>query len=288
MNTPPTDIDILLGDITVIPSATDLLSIQKNLLQPSLIKPQYRGSPHAEPTTQATKVSGLLDAMVEGFYLLFLLHAGHAPAQTHQLRSGIGEFLRNFEHQAQQLGTPTRDILLCKYAYCATVDECIARSQFSIKAEWKLQPLQLIYFDELRAGERFFEILETVRQEGAPRLQVLEVLHMCLLLGFTGRYAAQGPEKLGYISARVAQEIAIYQGGRAPFAPHALAPDHIKNTLKTRTPPWAVTAAFAACAALAYAALNWHLARSTEKHMAIYNHVVTMPPQVANVQISLP
>jgi type VI secretion system protein ImpK len=282
------DIDILLGDVTIVPSACDLLTIQKHLAQPSLAKPVYRNSPHAEPLTRAVKVSGLLDAMVEGFYLLFLLRSRHAPAQAQQLRSSLDEFLRNFEHEAHQLNTPQADIYLCKYAYCATIDECIARSQFNIKPEWQKQPLQLIYFDELCAGERFFEILEAMRQQGAARLQVLEVLHMCLLLGFTGKYATQGPEKLGYISARVAQEIAIHQGGRAPFAPYALAPDHIKNTLKTRTPAWAVTAVFAALAALAYCAIGWHLSRTTEQHMATYNHIVNMPPPVANVQITLP
>jgi type VI secretion system protein ImpK len=52
------------------------------------------------------------------------------------------------------------------------------------------------------------------------RLQALEVFHMCLLLGFQGKYALEGTEKLGYLTARLGDEILHLQGRRSAFAPH--------------------------------------------------------------------
>ena len=53
----------------------------------------------------------------------------------------------------------------------------------------------MLFGDQL-AGENFFNRLESLRARGSAHLQALEVFHMCLLLGFQGRYIIEGSEKL--------------------------------------------------------------------------------------------
>ena len=148
--------------------------------------------------------------------------------------------------------------------------------------------MQTELFGEQLAGERFFDYLDRLRQGGAARVQVLEVFHMCLLLGFQGRYLLEGPEKLAYLTARLGEEIAHLRGRRAAFAPHGERPDAVVNRLRTEVPLWVIGSVFALVAALGFAGLRYTLQRQTAADLARYSGVVKLAPQAANVTITLP
>jgi len=230
----------------------------------------------------------LLDLMYDGFYLLFLLRAKQGPTEAEEFRQHIKEFLTVFERGASRLQASAEDVHLCKYAFCATVDETILMSQFKVRESWQRMPLQLQFFGEQLAGEQFFDKLEVARRDGAARLQVLEVFHMCLLMGFQGKYLVEGSEKLNYLSARLGDEIAHLKGQRAGFAPHWAPPDRIAHQLKNAVPLWAVASVFALLGLLAFIGLRWQLSRSTSQELAPYSQIVRLAPQAANVTITLP
>lgn len=230
----------------------------------------------------------LIDLMYDGFYLLFLLRAKQGPSDADAFRSHIKEFLTGLERGATKLGSSAEDVHLCKYAFCATVDEAILMSQFKVRDAWQRQPLQLQFFGEQLAGEQFFAKLEALRREGASRVQILEVFHMCLLMGFQGKYLIEGSEKLNYLTARLGDEIAHLKGSRAPFAPHWAPPDQVRNRLKNEVPLWVMASVFALLGVLAFTAMRWQLSRSTERDLAAYQDVVKLAPQAAHVTITLP
>src|SRR5690606_4729874 len=101
---------------------------------------------------------------------------------------------------AKRLGASADDTYLSKFAFCALVDEVVLASQSKVRDAWERRPLQIEFFGEQLAGERFFEHLDTLRQGGAARVQLLEVFHMCLLVGFQGKYILEGSEKLNYLT----------------------------------------------------------------------------------------
>lgn len=148
--------------------------------------------------------------------------------------------------------------------------------------------MQLVLFGEQLAGEKFYQYLEECRAQGAARLQSLEVFHMCLLLGFQGKYLLEGPEKLAYLTARLGDEIANMKGKRAPFAPHWPLPDQISHRLKREVPLWAIGAVFALVGLLAFVGLNTYLKDSTVRALAPYSQVIKVGPESANLTISLP
>lgn len=234
------------------------------------------------------EASCLLDLMYDGFYMLFLLRNQQAPTDAEAFRDKVREFLVEFERGSSKLGAPSEDVYLSKYAFCALVDEVVLQSQFSVRDTWERQPLQLQFFGEQLAGENFFTRLEDLRRQGAARLQVLEVFHMCLLLGFKGKYLIEGLEKLNYLTARLGDEIAQWRGRHNELSPHWAAPDRIAHTLRHEVPLWAIGSVFALLALGAFIGLNWHLSRSTTQDLAAYEDVIKMPPKVANVTITLP
>ena len=230
----------------------------------------------------------LMDLMYDGFYLLFLLRAKQGPSDADAFRANIKEFLTGVERGATRLGSAAEDVHLCKYAFCATVDEAILMSQFKVRETWQRQPLQLQFFGEQLAGEQFFVKLEALRREGSARVQILEVFHMCLLMGFQGKYLIEGTEKLNYLTARLGDEIAHLKGTRAGFAPHWAPPDQIRNRLKHEVPLWVIGSVFALLGLVAFTAMQWQLSRSTERDLAGYADVVKLAPAAANVTITLP
>ena len=245
----------------------------------------------AQPGTSAgatRQARDLMDLLYDGFYMVFLLRNRHAPSDAHAFRERLKTFLAQFERGTQRLDSSAEDTYLAKFAFTALVDELAMSPALGLRDVWERRPLQLELFGEQLAGERFFEHLEALRQQGAARIQVLEVFHMCLLLGFQGRYVLEGSEKLGFLTARLGDEIVQLRGRRAPFAPHAMAPDRILHTLKGEVPLWVVGSVFALMGLLAYIGLNTHLTRQTERDLAQHNALVQMPPQTAHVTITLP
>jgi type VI secretion system protein ImpK len=238
--------------------------------------------------SSSREARSLMDLMYDGFYLLFLLKAKQGPSDAESFRAHIKEFLISVERGANKLGSSAEDVHLCKYAFCATVDEVILMSQFSVRDSWQRQPLQLQFFGEQLAGEQFFVKLEALRREGAARIQILEVFHMCLLLGFQGKYILEGSEKLSYLTARLGDEIAHLKGSRAAFAPHWAAPDRVVNKLKNDVPLWVIASVFGLLGVLAFTGMRWQLDRSTRQDLVAYQEVIKLAPQAANVTITLP
>jgi type VI secretion system protein ImpK len=226
--------------------------------------------------------------MYDGFYALFMLKNGSGPAENAEFANKMTQFLDDFGRAARKHNASPDDIDAAKYAFCAAVDEIILRSPFAIRDAWERRPLQLVLFGEQLAGENFFHRLESLRARGSAHLQALEVFHMCLLLGFQGRYILEGSEKLNYLTARLGDEIAHMKGKRGGFAPHAERPDQIVHKLRSDLPLWVLCSVFGLICVLGYIGLRTSLNRGTEQQVAAYNDIVKLAPRQANLTITLP
>jgi type VI secretion system protein ImpK len=227
----------------------------------------------------------LVDLLYEGFYALFLLKNKNPPKGDADLAVSISRYLTEFDRKTKALVVSTEDVYAAKFAFCATADEIILRSQFSIRDTWARMPLQLSLFGRQLAGEAFFTQLEELRAKGARHVQALEVFHMCLLLGFQGKYMIEGLEKLEYLTARLGDEIASMKGKRAAFAPHWDRPDKVSHQIKSETPLWVVCSVLAL---LAFVGLSSWSTQSTKSMLAGYSDLVKLAPRAANITITLP
>ena len=180
-------------------------------------------------------------------------------------------------------------MFLAKFAFCALVDEFVLSSQLKIRDSWE-QPGHCNW-NTLANNSLASDSSSTSKRsgsKGAPRVDVLEVFHMCLLMGFQGRYVIEGSEKLNFLTARVGDEIAHMRGKRAAFAPHWAAPDQVVHKLRGEVPLWVVGSVFALMAALAYVGFSTLLHKQTQGDLRSYANVVKLAPQAAYVHITLP
>lgn len=252
------------------------------------VTPGAPGRAQQSPSDATHEASSLLDLLYDGFYMIFLLRNRCAPVDAQSFRERVRDFLVGFERNSKRLRASAEDVYLAKFAYCALVDEVVLMSQSKIRSDWERRPLQLEFFGEQLAGERFFDHLEKLREGGASKLQLLEVFHMCLLMGFHGKYIIEGSEKLGYLTGRVGDEIAQHKGKRPGFAPHWSAPDRIAHALRNEVPLWVIGSVFALLGLLGFLGVRWTLERQTAADLGPYSQVVKLAPAPAYVTITLP
>lgn len=253
---------------------------------PSLFSTAPVSQQDIQPFEQSTK--NLVDLLYDGFYMLILLHNRSAPGDVEAFSGNIQKFLGEFERTAKKHHFNADDIFDAKYAFCAAVDEAVLTSKMHIRDTWERRPLQLVLFGDQLAGEHFFDKLETARNGGASRVQALEVFHMCLLVGFKGRYLLEGPEKLKYLTAQLGEQIAHIKGKAASFAPHWAAPDKIANAIKRDMPLWAINSVLALFALLAFIGLDWHASQQVQQVLSPFNNVVQLAPRAPTLIITLP
>lgn len=230
----------------------------------------------------------LADLMSDGFYMLLLLKRGQLPNDLQAFTATVKAFLENVERNAIRLGLGSENIYAAKYAFCAAIDEAILTQPSPLRVEWERHPLQLSLFGDHIAGENFFVRLEELRARGAPRLQALEVYYYMLLLGFEGKYRIEGTEKLGFLTARLGDEIAYLKGQKTSFAPHWEPPDRVTHALRRHLPFWTPAAALAVAAVVGYFVIADALKHDTQEQLLAYQDIVQLPPRTAHLVITLP
>ena len=124
-------------------------------------------------------------------------------------------------------------------------DETVLTNNFPLKDEWEKNPLQLEYFGEQLAGDKFFDKLDAMLKQIDVTQDAVEVYYVCMLLGFKGRYGVYEQEKLLAIMQKTANEL-VKVGKIKPvdLSPNWLANDQPTPVEKKGMPVWAKISAF--------------------------------------------
>jgi type VI secretion system protein ImpK len=179
------------------------------------------------------------------FDLILRLKAG-IVAPSNDLRPKIASLLEDFERRAERYRFSSKIIQVAKFALASFVDETVLSNNFNLKHEWEKNPLQLEYFGEQLAGNKFFEKLAAMLKQVDVTADAVEIYYVCMLLGFKGRYAVYEKEKLLTIMQETAN--ALVRAGKirpVELSPHWLANDQPEPPKPRKMPVWAKIMAFA-------------------------------------------
>lgn len=173
------------------------------------------------------------------FDLILRLKAG-IVAPSNDLRPKIAGMLEDFERRAERYRFNHKIVQVAKFALAAFVDETVLTNNFPLKDEWEKNPLQLEYFGEQLAGNKFFDKLSAMIKQIETTQDAVEVYYFCMLLGFKGRYAIYEQDRLLSIMQSTANAL-VKVGKIKPveLSPHWLANDQPKPPEKRGMPTWA-------------------------------------------------
>jgi type VI secretion system protein ImpK len=114
------------------------------------------------------------------------------------LRERAVQALRAFEQQARDGGVDPDLLRPAHYALCASLDDVVLNTPWGSTGIWDARSLVSTFHQEVRSGERFFNLLDQMRQNPGKFLSVVELMYLCMSLGFQGRYrlSPRGPAEL--------------------------------------------------------------------------------------------
>lgn len=171
---------------------------------------------------------------------------------SRELRPKVEAMFDDFERRAERYRFNHKIVSVSKFGLAAFVDETVLTADFPLKNEWEKNPLQLKYFGEQLAGNKFFEKLDSMLPQIEVTQDAVEIYYYCMLLGFKGRYAIYEQEKLLAIMQNTANQL-VKVGKIKPvdLSPNWAANDQPKPPEKRGMPVWAKIGALA-CLGLAF------------------------------------
>jgi type VI secretion system protein ImpK len=143
-------------------------------------------------------LSPLIEAAAPLLQLLGRLRNTYSPPDPGDLRERAIQQIRTFEQSSRDAGVPLDQLRPAHYALCASLDDVVLNTPWGSSGPWAARSLVSTFHQEVRSGERFFDLLTQLRQNPGTFLPVLELMYLCLSLGFQGRYrlSPRGPGEL--------------------------------------------------------------------------------------------
>jgi type VI secretion system protein ImpK len=136
-------------------------------------------------------------------------------------RAQIWAAVKLADDEARRRGYSADDIELATFAVIAFLDESILNLRLPVFGDWPRQPLQEERYGHHIAGEIFFQNLQKLlgRTDSNELADLLEVYHLCLLLGFAGRYSIGGRGDLRGIVMQTGDKIQRIRQTGAELSP---------------------------------------------------------------------
>jgi type VI secretion system protein ImpK len=196
-----------------------------------------------------------------------------------QLRRAMVEGVRTFERQALATGLDTRSLRAARYALCATLDDIVLSTPWGAASAWPSQSLTSVFHNEVSGGERFFDILDQMLRDLGHHQAVVELMYLCMTLGFEGRYRVmpRGVAALTDLRDSVYRSIRQRRGEfERELSPHWRGLPLAATRLLGGVPLWAVGLGTAALACVIYAGFNFALASRSDVAFA---ELFGLPPK---------
>ncbi|MCW8932453.1 MAG: type IVB secretion system protein IcmH/DotU [Gammaproteobacteria bacterium] len=104
------------------------------------------------------------------------------------LKYKLQDEIKHFEINAGRAGIENEKILQARYVICTTLDEIVASTPWGQESDWSQQSLLSLFHGETWGGEKFYLLLERFLKEPVKNLDILELMYICISLGFQGKY----------------------------------------------------------------------------------------------------
>ena len=190
-----------------------------------------------------------------------------------QLRQQITAEIEQFRDSIEKLVNTPKTLTRASYVLCTVIDEAVLNTPWGHNSDWSQNSLLATFHGEVRGGERFFELLKRLGTEPENNADLLELMYICLSLGYEGAYKHADDGQATLLKVRRWLHGVIQSGEES--VPAALAQHWHSANVPVRkvprsTPFWVTCATAAGLCALAYFTLLTNLSAKTEKAVASF------------------
>jgi len=196
-----------------------------------------------------------------------LRHAGQAE-DLHALNRRLGDELKLFEQRALQAGLENSEVMAARYVLCTLLDEAVVTTPWGNESEWSQMSLLSRFHNETFGGEKFFRLLERLGRNPVKHLALLELMYLCLALGFEGQYRVlpRGMLELEAIRDALYRQIRQLRGDvPREISPHWQGLEDGRRRLVRSVPGGLLALSTLLCLALLYGGFAWVLGEQRER-----------------------
>lgn len=181
------------------------------------------------------------------------------------LKTKIISEIQEFQKICQSLQVDFDTISSTRYVLCTALDEAIMNKPWGIK--WSEESLLAKFHGDVDGGVQFFRLMESLAQNPKKNRNLLEIMYICLAIGFEGRYRIieNGKDKLARIREWLYGILQKERGIAEPaLSPHWQGVTDRRNPLARIVPWWVFGALAAALLAVIYAFFLFKLAAEAD------------------------
>jgi len=184
-----------------------------------------------------------------------------------QLRTQVVNAVKKFEKTAQSKGVPSDVSLSARYILCAALDEAVLNTPWGTEVGWARASLLSSFHNETFGGEKVFLILSRVRETPAKYIDLIELLYVCLSLGFEGKYKLdpRGRDHLDAIRDDLAKVVQMQRGEfERELSPCWQGASQQKKRILEYIPLWVIASVVAALLLVSYSGFRYWLELVTD------------------------
>ncbi|AWB08890.1 type VI secretion system protein TssL (plasmid) [Azospirillum humicireducens] len=187
------------------------------------------------------------------------------------LRQRVISALRDFQHWVTKSGMDAWTQATAHYALCALIDDIVLNSQWGSQSSWTRQNVTSMFHNNVVGGDQFYERLATARQDPGKYGDLLELMYLCLSLGFRGRYRVAGRQDSEH--ARIREDVYNILVKHRGYADRILCPNAAALAMDYRPPRsslpvWVAGAGTALFLLLLFLALSFLLNGASDRLFA--------------------
>lgn len=210
--------------------------------------------------------------------LLARMAAGVHVSDPGEVRERAARGLRQFEVDARETSASPDELRAAHYALCASLDDVALSTPWGQGSVWSTRSLVSTFHQEVKAGDRFFDMLGAMQKDPGRYRQSLEICYLCLALGFQGRYrlSRTGAAELDRIREGLYQLLAQIRGPwERMLSPRWKGVDAPHRVGRGGIPSWVAGALAVAILGLGYAWMSNALAGRADD---LFTRLAGLPP----------
>jgi len=173
----------------------------------------------------------LADAAAYLFSALGKLKQLKTYRQLNKLHKELIHEISSFQENIKNHGYNAEYVIVCRYILCATFDDIIQNTIWGGQGQWDSYSLLVAFNQDAQHQDKFFTITERAIKEPASYIDLMELIYICLSLGYKGHYRVteHGHHQLEQITNNLYKHIRAYRGSFHK----ALSPSSLKTPKST-------------------------------------------------------
>ena len=204
----------------------------------------------------------LIEAAKPVFILANSMQQTTSQLSTDSLINKFSLLINNFEENAEKNGAKYDAIQAAKYCLCTFVDELAVRAGWADET-WSKNSLLVSFYDETWGGERFFEIIQNLKQDSDKNINLLEFMYLCLQFGYKGKYQVLNNGELEI--DKIKRDLLALIHSKRPdqtvnlFKHNPIITNNIQRKRRLAIPLWVVGVLGAVALGVGYFTMQWSL-----------------------------